>query len=116
MRNNCRHTHTYIAGTLTHLNTVPFAVTVVATSLFCAYMLFDPGVWLADLLQLTFMSVNFKGFLLILAFGGFACASIAERNVFLLLARVIGNAYDLLRPSQRKKRKEYKLLLEGLQM
>ena len=95
---------------------VPFVVTVVATSLFSAYMLFDPGTWLADLMVLTPMSLDFKAFLLILALGGFACSWIAERRVFLWLARVLGKIHDKLWPHRRKKRKEYKLLLEEMRM
>lgn len=87
-----------------------------ATSLFCAYILFDPGAWLADLMQLTFMSVDFKVFLLVLALGGLACAWMAERYVFLLVARFLGKAHDTVWPHRRKKRKEYKLLLEGMRM
>lgn len=96
--------------------TVPFVVTVVATSLFSAYMLFDPGTWLADLMVLTPMSLDFKAFLLILAVGGFACSWIAERRVFLWLARVLGKVHAILWPHRRKKRKEYKLLLEEMRM
>ena len=95
---------------------VPFVVTVVATSLFSAYMLFDPGTWLADLMVLTPMSLDFKAFLLVLALGGFACSWIAERKVFLWLARVLGKIHDKLWPHRRKKRKEYKLLLEEMRM
>ncbi|KAK4697021.1 hypothetical protein P7C71_g989, partial [Lecanoromycetidae sp. Uapishka_2] len=40
----------------------------------------------------------------------------AERNVFLLLARFLGKAYKSLWPDRRKKRKEYKLLLEQMRM
>lgn len=97
-------------------NNLPFVVTVVATSLFSAYMLFDPGTWLADLMVLTPMSLNFKAFLLVLALGGFACSRIAERKAFLWLARVLGKIHDKLWPHRRKKRKEYKLLLEEMRM
>lgn len=79
-------------------------------------MLFDPGAWLANLMQLTFMSVDFKVFLLVLASGGLACAWIAERNVFLLVARFLGKAHGTLWPHKRKQRKEYKLLLEQMRM
>ena len=91
-------------------------VTIVATFLFCAYMLFDPGIWLTEIMQLTALSVSFKIFVLVLALGGFACAWIAERRVFLWVARLIGISHDVLWPQRRKKRKEYKLLLEGMRM
>lgn len=91
-------------------------VTIVATSLFSCYMLFDPAVWLSSLMQLTKMSVNFEVFVLLLALGGFACAWIAERRVFLWLARLLGKLRDKLWPHRRKKRKEYKRILEEMQM
>lgn len=89
-------------------------VTIVATSLFSAYMLFDPGPWLTNFMQLTDLSVDFKVFLLVLVLGGLAGAWIAERRVFLWLARLLGKPYDALRPHYRKRRKEYKRLLEEM--
>lgn len=97
-------------------NNLPFVVTIVATSLFSAYMLFDPGAWLANLMQLTDMSVDFKVFVLVLALGGLACAWIAERRVFLWLARLLGELHDTLWPHRRKKQKEYKRLLQEMRM
>ncbi|KAL8755421.1 MAG: hypothetical protein Q9199_003644 [Rusavskia elegans] len=94
---------------------LPFVVTIVVALLFCSYMLFDPAGWLASSMQLTFMTVQFKVFILILAIGGFACAWLAERRVFLLLARMIGQAHDLIWPHRRKKRKRYKTLLDSMQ-
>lgn len=95
---------------------LPFVVTVVATTLFSVYMLFDPGVWLANLMQLTDLSIDFKFVLLVLALGGLACAWIAERVMFLWLARLLGKLHDTLWPHRRKKRKEYKRLLEEMRM
>lgn len=91
-------------------------VTIVATSLFAAYMLFDPGAWLVKIMELTDMSADFKIFLLVLVVGGLACAWLAEKRVFLWVARLIGKAHDTLRPHRRKRRKEYKVLLEKLRM
>lgn len=95
---------------------MPFVVTVVASSLFTLYMLFDPGAWLANLMQLTDMSVDFKVFVLLLGLGGLACAWTAERRVFLLLARLLGKLHDKLWPHRRKKQKEYKRLLKEMRM
>lgn len=67
-------------------------------------------------MQLTKMSVNFEVFVLLLALGGFACAWIAERRVFLWLARLLGKLHDKLWPHRRKKRKEYKRILEDMRM
>ena len=79
-------------------------------------MLLDPGVWLAKFMQLTEMSVNFKIFILILALGGFACAWVAERYIFLWLAGFLGRIHDKTWPQRRKKRKQYKVLLDQMRM
>jgi len=74
-------------------------------------MLFDPGARLTSFMQLTYLSIDFKIFILVLAIGGFICAWVAERRVFLWLARLIGRTHDWMWPQRRKKRKEYKLLI-----
>ena len=79
-------------------------------------MLFDPGAWLTNVMQLTEMSVDFKIFVLALALGGLACAWIAERRVFLYLARLVGKLHDTLWRHRLKKRKEYKHLLEEMRI
>ena len=91
-------------------------VTIVATTLFSAYMLFDPGDKLANLMQLTEISVDFKIFVLVLALGGLACAEIFERRVSLWLARLLEMLNDGLWPRRRKKRKEYKRLLQDMRI
>lgn len=95
---------------------VPFVVTIVATTLFSTYMLFDPGDWLAHLMQLTDMSVNFKVFVLLLALGAFVCAWIAERRVFVWIGRLVGKLHCRLWPGRQKRRKEYKIVLKDMQM
>lgn len=95
---------------------VPFVVTTVAASLVSAYMLLDPGAWLAHIMQLTPMNFDFRIYILSLAVGGFACAWLAELRVFLLVARGVGRLHDTLRPHQRKKRKEYKMLLNEMRI
>ncbi|KAL8772573.1 MAG: hypothetical protein Q9209_002234 [Squamulea sp. 1 TL-2023] len=97
-----------------NLISVPFVVTIVVALLFCSYMLFDPATWLVSSMQLTYMTAQFKVFILVLAIGGFACAWVAERKVFLLLARMAGKTHDLIWPHRRKKRKLYKTLLDGM--
>ena len=79
-------------------------------------MLFDPGARLAKIMQLTDMSIDFKVFVLVLALGGLTCAWIAERRGFLWLARILGNLHDTIWPYRRKKRKEYKRILEEMRM
>lgn len=97
-------------------NNLPFVVTVVTTSLFCLYMLLDPGTWLARLMQLTPMPLDFKLFIVVLAVGGFTCAWISERALFPRLATYIGRLYVCIRPHGKKKRKEYKLVLADMRM
>ncbi|KAL9031899.1 MAG: hypothetical protein Q9196_000095 [Gyalolechia fulgens] len=92
---------------------VPFVITIVVALLFSAYMLFDPAVWLTNVMELTDMTVDFKVFIIVLASGGFACAWIAERKVFLWLANVIGSMHDYVLPQRRKRRKRYKMIQEN---
>lgn len=96
--------------------TVPFVVTIVVAVLFTSYMLFDPAEWLSRFVQLTKMSMGFKVFLLVLAMGGFVFAWLAERRFFPWLAAFIGKAHNFCRPGHRKKRKQYKLLLEKMRI
>ena len=79
-------------------------------------MLFDPGAWLVKVMQLTEMTAGFKVFVLILVLGGFAIAWMAEKRVFVWAARIIGKVHGFLWPHRRKRRKEYKLLLEQMRM
>ena len=80
------------------------------------YMLFDPADWLFDLMELTWMSNHFRGFIVALAAGGFAVSYASERVLLPILAKWIGLARAKLRPSHQKKRKEYKLILERMRM
>ena len=80
------------------------------------YMLFDPSPWLYDLMELTWMSMSFRGFLVALAVGGFSCSYVAERVVFPKVAKWIGKTNARLRPGHQKKRKEYKIVLESMRM
>lgn len=90
---------------------------MVVALLISTYMLFDPADWLYDLMQLTDLSLRFEVFLLVLAAGGFACAYFAERVLFPQLARGVGKLAQRIRTARGKggkKRKEYKVILEGL--
>lgn len=81
-----------------------------------SYMLFDPAPWLYDLMELTWMSMSFRVFIVALATGSFACSYLAERLLFPRLAKWIGKANAMLRPSRTKKSKEYKLILESMRI
>ena len=80
------------------------------------YMLFDPAPWLFDLMELTWMSMAFRGFIIALAVGGFSISYASERVLFPKLAKYIGIARTKLTPQHQKKRKEYKLILEGMRI
>ena len=95
---------------------VPFVVTIVATLLFSIYMLMDPGAGLSGFMKLTTISLDFKGFILVLALVGFLCAWTAERYAFPWCASIIGRIHVWIWPDRRKKRKEYKLLSEKMRI
>jgi hypothetical protein len=93
---------------------VPFVVTIVVTLLISLYMMLDPADWLSSFMDLTEMSLDFELFLLLLAGVGFAVAYVAERRIFPLMAKGIGEAKRKLQTSSQKKRKRYKEILEEM--
>jgi cation-transporting ATPase 13A2 len=83
------------------------------TALFVStYLLLDPAHWLSDFMELTFMSFDFKIFILVLSAIGFALSYLSELFVFPQLAGLIGRVRA--RMGRKKKRKEYKIVLEGM--
>jgi cation-transporting P-type ATPase 13A2 len=78
------------------------------------YMLLDPADWLSDFMDLTEMSLDFKFVLLVLAAFGFAVAYVAERRIFPVMAKYVGRLQTILRASNQKKRKRYKVILEEM--
>ncbi|GAM86777.1 hypothetical protein ANO11243_047970 [Dothideomycetidae sp. 11243] len=95
---------------------LPFVVTMVVALAISTYLLFDPSEWLSDFMELTWMSMSFRGFVIVLAVGGFAVSYASERVLFPHVAKFIGVARRKLRPEHQKKRKEYKLILERMRM
>lgn len=93
---------------------VPYLCTIIIDLLIAVYMLFRPSKWVTNVLELTIMSDTYRGWILALALGMFALAWSAEITVFPRLARIIGHARTRLQPSYRKKRRQYKVLLEGM--
>ena len=77
-------------------------------------MLFVPPEWVAEVMQLTFLSNGFAISLLLLAIGGFLASWLAECELFPKLARMLGHVYPLLKPGYRKQRRRYKVLLEEM--
>lgn len=94
---------------------LPFVITIGVALAISSYMLFDPAPWLEDLMELTWMSVNFRIFILVLGIGGFAVSYLAERQVFPRLARLIGKVKQRLSKTP-KKRKEYKIIAEDMRI
>jgi cation-transporting ATPase 13A3/4/5 len=76
-------------------------------------MLFDPSEWLAKFMQLTYMSWDFRCFILILGIGYIALAWIAENYVLPKLGKYIGVLHIWVTGTP-KQRKTYKLVLEQM--
>lgn len=95
---------------------IPFIITMVVTLLIATYMLLDPAKWLYKLMELTYMSTNFKIFILVLAAGGFICSHGSEKYLLPGLARLIGKIEVWVNPKWRKKRKVYKVIQEDLRI
>nr|POE65066.1 putative cation-transporting atpase [Quercus suber] len=94
---------------------LPFVVTMGVALAISSYMLFDPAPWLEDLMELTWMSINFRVFILVVAMGSFITSFLLERQVFPRLAGFVGKAKQRL-SRVGKKRKEYKIILESMRM
>lgn len=94
--------------------TAPYLVTILIDLAIAGYMLFRPSNWVANVMQLTFMSDSFRSCVVALAFGAFALAWTAETIAFPRLARILGHLRTRLQPNFRKKRRQYKVLLEQM--
>jgi cation-transporting ATPase 13A3/4/5 len=93
---------------------LPFVTTMFVTLAISAYMLFDPADWVMSFMELTYMDVPFKFFILGLGLGNFALAYITERFVFPALAKWIGVFKVKINPKWKKTRKQYKVILESM--
>lgn len=98
----------------TNMSLVPFVITMVVALLISSYMLFDPANWLYELMGLTFLSDQFKAFMLALAVGGFCCSYAAEKYIFPQLARLVGKTKQSLSRGEGKRRKQYKVIMESM--
>ena len=96
-----------------NFSSVPFVVTIVVVLLFSSYMLLDPSKWLAEFMQLTYMSWDFKLFILILGAGYIVSAWVAENYILPRLGKYIG-VLQILVTGTPKRRKTYKLVLEQM--
>lgn len=95
---------------------LPFVATVIVALAISTYLLFDPAPEVSRFMELTEMSSKFEGFLLVLAIGGFACSYVAERYFFPHLAKFIGKVKLRLQGGSKKKRKQYKDVLDVMEL
>ena len=93
---------------------LPFVVTLVVALMISTYMLLGPAKWLYDFMQLTPMDLDFKVFLVMLGIVGFGVSYGAEKMVFPRLATWIGRLRVKMSPGAKKKRKQYKIIAEGM--
>lgn len=85
---------------------------IVAAS-FSIYMTLSPPSWLSNLMELSRMSLVFRGFIVSLGFAYVALAWLGEIYVFPHMARAIGRAKQAI-TRRPKKRKEYKVILDKM--
>ena len=76
-------------------------------------MLFDPSEWLANFMQLTEMSWDFRGFILALGIGYIFLAWTSEQYVFPELAKYLGFLQTWITGTP-KKRETYELVLDEM--
>ncbi|KAF2422106.1 P-type ATPase-like protein [Tothia fuscella] len=93
---------------------LPFVVTMAAALFFTTYLLLDPAKWLMSFMELTYMSFGFKIFILALALVSFGVSYVSEMAIFPRLARWVGRMKE--KYGRKKKRKEYKLWVEGMRI
>jgi cation-transporting ATPase 13A3/4/5 len=76
-------------------------------------LVLGPAKWVSHLMQLTYISWEFKLLIICLGMLYLALAWIGEHYVFQRVARVIGHATKAI-TKKSKKRKEYKLIQEKM--
>ena len=96
---------------------VPFIVTIVISVLFTTMLVVVPPLWLASLLELTYMSLSFSFLLIAIAVGNFILSWLSERVVFSQIRGALGR----ISAGRRKKYggafvrdKKYKLVEERM--
>jgi cation-transporting ATPase 13A2 len=95
---------------------LPFISTIFVTLAITAYMLFDPSKAVMDRMELTYLDVSFKVFILALGLGNFALAYVSERFLFPGLSKWIGVLKVKTNPAWKKERKQYKVIAEGMRI
>ncbi|KAK3373986.1 hypothetical protein B0T24DRAFT_576743 [Lasiosphaeria ovina] len=91
----------------------PFVATITVTLLFTVVMVSGTVPFLESLMQLTYISWDFKFFIVVLGVSYLGLAYIGEHYVFQRLARLIGHAKQSF-TKQAKNRKQYKVIREQM--
>jgi cation-transporting ATPase 13A2 len=91
----------------------PFCLTILGSLAVTIYMLFHPAHRVKKIMQLTWMSLDYRFFLLGLGFAYLVLAWGYEKYVGLRLARSIGQIKERI-TGQSKQRKAYKLVREDM--
>jgi cation-transporting P-type ATPase 13A2 len=86
----------------------------VVALLFSSYMLFDPSVGVSNFMELTFMTWDFKMFILALGVGYIAVAWTAENYLLPGLAKYLGQIKTSV-TGKAKVRKQYKVIMAEMQ-
>ncbi|KAH9909822.1 hypothetical protein F4778DRAFT_712940 [Xylariomycetidae sp. FL2044] len=91
----------------------PFMITILAATALTLYLDFAPAHSIKKLMQLTSISLSFKVTLLVLGLVFLVVTWVNEYYVLPRLARLVGRAKVML-TKKVKKRKEYKVIAEGM--
>lgn len=76
-------------------------------------MVLYPPAWVSGFMQLTYISWDFKLYILALGVAYFALAWVGEHRVFQPLARLVKNIKESVF-KQQKERKQYKVIQEQM--
>ena len=88
-------------------------LTLAAALTLVTYLVAGPARWLADAMELTYLSPPFKAGLVALAAAGFAAAYAAETRALPALARALVRLRTAANPKWRKRPKAYKAVLQS---
>lgn len=98
----------------TSLTIVPFVCAILLALVFNTYLLVHPAQWTSKVLQLTYLSSDFKIWMVLIACIHFALGYSGEQFVFLRLAKALGKLRKKFRNGKRKQRKQFKVIEEEM--
>lgn len=76
-------------------------------------MVLQPAKWVTKLMELTYLGWDFKGLIVALGVVYLGLAWVGENYAFQRMARIIGQIKEKVTKTS-KKRKEYKVIQEGM--